>query len=107
MITLTEAAKNKIVGIVESEANPLLAVRVCVAGGGCSGFQYQFTLDEEQNEDDLVVDIGTHRLLVDSISLQYLTGAEIDYIESITSSQFVIKNPLASATCGCGSSFAI
>jgi len=96
MITLTEAAKNKIIGIVETEANPDLAVRVCVAGGGCSGFQYQFTLDEEQNEDDLVLAVGSHRLLVDSISMQYLTGAEIDYKESITSSQFVIKNPQAS-----------
>jgi iron-sulfur cluster insertion protein len=78
-----------------------------VAGGGCSGFSYAFSLDEEQNSDDFVIPADEYNVLVDAISMQYLTGAEIDYKESIQGSQFVIKNPNASATCGCGSSFAV
>ena len=107
MITITEAAKTKIQAIIDGESTPNIAVRVYVTGGGCSGFQYAFSLDEEQNADDFVITANEHRVLVDSVSMQYLTGAEIDYKESIQGSQFVIKNPQATATCGCGSSFAI
>lgn len=101
MITITESAHAKIADILAEENNPKLKVRAFVQGGGCSGFQYGFTLDEEQNEDDFDVD----GVLVDSMSMQYLTGAVIDFKDDIHGSQFVIENPNATTTCGCGSSF--
>lgn len=101
MITITESAHAKIADILAEENNPKLKVRAFVQGGGCSGFQYGFTLDEEQNDDDFDVD----GVLVDSMSMQYLTGAVIDFKDDIHGSQFVIENPNATTTCGCGSSF--
>jgi iron-sulfur cluster insertion protein len=107
MITLTESAKTKIKDIIYDEGNPNLALRTFVQGGGCSGFSYGFTLDEVQNEDDFAIPLDEFKILVDSISMQYLTGAEIDYKEDLHGSQFVIKNPNATTTCGCGSSFSM
>ena len=105
MITITDAAVAKIRDIVAEENNPKLKLRVFVQGGGCSGMQYGFTLDEEQNEDDWDLDISGVKILVDSMSGGYLQGAEVDYTESLQGSQFSIKNPQAQTTCGCGSSF--
>lgn len=102
MITLTESAKSKMADLLAEENNPKLKVRAFVQGGGCSGFQYGFTFDEEQNEDDFEID---SLVLVDVMSMQYLTGATIDYKDEIYGSQFVIQNPNATTTCGCGSSF--
>jgi iron-sulfur cluster insertion protein len=101
MITITESAQAKIADILAEENNPKLKVRAFVQGGGCSGFQYGFTLDEEHNEDDFEVS----GVLVDSMSMQYLAGAVIDYKDDINGSSFSISNPNAQTTCGCGSSF--
>ena len=103
MITITESAQSKITDILAEENNPNLKVRAFVQGGGCSGFSYGFTFDEEQNEDDFEF----NGVLIDSMSMQYLSGATIDYKESIHGSQFTIENPNATTTCGCGSSFAV
>jgi iron-sulfur cluster insertion protein len=107
MITITESAKAKIKDLLLEENNPKLALRTFVQGGGCSGFSYGFTFDEEINEDDFEIPVDTFKVLVDSMSMQYLTGADIDYKEDLTGSQFVIKNPNAQTTCGCGSSFGV
>lgn len=107
MVEITENAKTKIQSIIEEENNPNLKIRTFVQGGGCSGFQYGFTLDEDQNEDDWELEIGTHKMLIDSMSMQYLQGAVIDYKEDAMGSNFSIKNPNAQTTCGCGSSFSI
>ena len=104
-IIFTESAAAKVADLIAEEGNPDLKLRVFVQGGGCSGFQYGFTFDEIANEDDMVVEKGGVQLLIDSMSFQYLVGAEIDYKEDLTGSQFVIRNPGASSTCGCGSSF--
>jgi len=101
MITITESAKVKIADILAEENNPTLRVRAFVQGGGCSGMQYGFTLEEQQNEDDFEVD----GILVDSMSMQYMTGAKIDWREDAMGASFVIDNPQAQTTCGCGSSF--
>jgi iron-sulfur cluster insertion protein len=101
MITITETAQAKIADILAEENNAKLKVRAFVQGGGCSGFQYGFTLDEETNEDDFEVS----GVLVDSMSMQYLAGAVIDYKDDINGSSFSISNPNAQTTCGCGSSF--
>ncbi|MDD2685444.1 MAG: iron-sulfur cluster insertion protein ErpA [Gallionella sp.] len=104
-LIFTDNAVNKVKKLIEEEGNADLKLRVFVSGGGCSGFQYGFTFDEVSNEDDTVmVKDGVH-LLIDPMSFQYLVGAEIDYQESLEGSQFVIKNPNATTTCGCGSSF--
>ena len=103
MITLTESAKFKIADILAEENNPKLRVRAFIQGGGCSGFQYGFTLDEEINEDDFELE----GIVVDSMSMQYLQGATIDYKEELMSSSFTINNPNANHTCGCGSSFGV
>jgi iron-sulfur cluster insertion protein len=105
MITLTESARIRIKDLLYQEGNPNLALRTFVQGGGCSGFSYGFTFDEIANEDDFEVPLDEFRVLVDSISMQYLTGAEIDYKEDLMGASFVIKNPNATTTCGCGSSF--
>jgi len=107
MITLTENAVVKIKDILAEENNPDICLRVFVQGGGCSGFSYGFTLDEMQNEDDFVIEQSGLAVLVDAMSSQYLQGADVDYREDITGSQFVIKNPNAQSTCGCGSSFSV
>jgi iron-sulfur cluster insertion protein len=104
MITITESAQNKIQEILAEENNPALKVRAFVQGGGCSGFQYGFTLDESTDPDD---DFEINGILVDSMSMQYMTGAVIDYREDAMGSSFVIDNPQATTTCGCGSSFSV
>jgi iron-sulfur cluster insertion protein len=105
MITVTEQAVAKLQDILAEESNPALKLRVFVQGGGCSGMQYGFTLDETQNEDDWNLDISGVTVLVDSMSGGYLQGAEIDYKEDVYGATFSIKNPGAKTTCGCGSSF--
>ena len=107
MITITDAALTKIADILAEENNPNTKLRTFVQGGGCSGFSYGFTLDEEQNEDDFIIDKPGATILIDSMSMQYLQGASIDYKEEIMGSQFVIVNPNAQSTCGCGSSFSV
>ena len=102
----TDSAANKVKELIDEEGNPALKLRVFVTGGGCSGFQYGFTFDEETAEDDTTMQKNGVTLLVDPMSYQYLVGAEIDYTEGLEGSQFIIKNPNATSTCGCGSSFA-
>ena len=104
-LVFTESAARKVGSLIESEGNPNLKLRVFVQGGGCSGFQYGFTFDEETNEDDTVMQKNGVSLLIDAMSYQYLIGAEIDYKDGLEGAQFVIKNPNATSTCGCGSSF--
>lgn len=105
MIELNESAVIKLKQLFEEEGNPELKLRVFVQGGGCSGFQYGFTFDEEQNEDDFDISVDGVTLLVDSMSAQYLQGAKIKYTEDAMGSSFAIENPQAQTTCGCGSSF--
>jgi iron-sulfur cluster insertion protein len=105
MITVSQSAAAKIQDIIAEENNPNLKLRVFVQGGGCSGMQYGFTLDEAQAEDDWNLDISGVKILVDSMSSGYLQGAEIDYREDVYGASFTIKNPNAVTTCGCGSSF--
>jgi iron-sulfur cluster insertion protein len=107
VITITESAKTKIKDLLLEENNPNLALRTFVQGGGCSGFSYGFTFDDVMNEDDFEIPLDEYRVLVDSMSMQYLTGAEIDYKEDLMGSSFSIKNPNATTTCGCGSSFGV
>jgi iron-sulfur cluster insertion protein len=107
LLTLTDSAVNKVRGLVEDEDNNDLKLRVFVTGGGCSGFQYGFTFDELSAEDDTAVEKGGVTVLVDPLSYQYLIGAEVDYQEGLEGARFVVTNPNASATCGCGSSFSI
>ena len=104
-LVFTDSAATKVKQLIEEEGNPELKLRVFVTGGGCSGFQYGFTFDEATNEDDTTLQKAGVTLLIDPRSLQYLVGAEIDYQENLEGAQFVIKNPNASSTCGCGSSF--
>lgn len=105
MITITENASTKITDILAEENNPKARIRVFVQGGGCSGMQYGFAIEEEQNEDDFEIPAGSLSVLVDSISAQYLQNAQIDYVDDLSGSQFKISNPNAQTTCGCGSSF--
>jgi iron-sulfur cluster insertion protein len=107
MITITESAKEKIIDMLAEQDNPKTSLRTFVQGGGCSGFSYGFTFDEEQNEDDFEVGVGNFKVLVDAMSMQYLQGATVDYKEELMGSNFVIKNPNAQTTCGCGSSFSV
>lgn len=104
-LIFTDSAANKVKELILEEGNPELKLRVFVTGGGCSGFQYGFTFDEVTNEDDTIMEKNGVTLLIDPMSFQYLVGAEIDYSEGLQGSQFVIKNPNATSTCGCGSSF--
>jgi iron-sulfur cluster insertion protein len=104
-LMFTDSAATKVKELIAEEKNPALMLRVFVTGGGCSGFQYGFTFEENANEDDTRVEKNGVTLLIDPLSFQYLTGAEIDYQESLQGAQFVIKNPNAKTTCGCGSSF--
>jgi len=105
MLTITEAAQTKIVDILLEENNPALRLRMYVQGGGCSGMSYGFTLDEVMNEDDFEIPFKSTSVLVDAMSMQYVSGSEIDFKDDLSGSQFMIKNPSASSTCGCGSSF--
>jgi iron-sulfur cluster insertion protein len=108
MITISNSAKLKILDLLVEENNPNLSLRTFVQGGGCSGFSYGFTFDEEKNEDDFEIPLtGSFKVLIDAMSMQYLQGAEIDYKEELMGSQFSIKNPNATTTCGCGSSFGV
>ena len=104
-LVFTDNAVRKVKELIDEEGSPDLKLRVFVTGGGCSGFQYGFTFDEEVNDDDTIVEKGGVQLLIDSMSYQYLVGAEIDYKDDLEGAQFVIKNPNATTTCGCGSSF--
>jgi len=106
-LVFTDSAAAKVKDLVDEEGNPELKLRVFVQGGGCSGFQYGFTFDEVINEDDTQMTKNGVTLLIDAMSLQYLGGAEIDYKEDLQGAQFVIKNPNATTTCGCGSSFSV
>ena len=104
-LLFSDSAALKVKQLIDEEGNTGLKLRVFVSGGGCSGFQYGFTFDEEINEDDATMEKNGVTLLIDAMSYQYLVGAEIDYQEGMEGAQFVIKNPNASSTCGCGSSF--
>lgn len=104
-LEFTDSAAAKVKQLIEEESNPALKLRVFVQGGGCSGFQYGFTFDEDQQDDDTAIDKGGVTLLVDPMSFQYLMGAKIDYKEDLEGARFIINNPNATTTCGCGSSF--
>ena len=106
-LQFTPGAANKVKSLVEEEGNSRLKLRVFVTGGGCSGFQYGFTFDDELADDDTIVEREGVSLVVDPMSFQYLAGSEVDYQEGLEGSRFVIKNPNASSTCGCGQSFTI
>ena len=105
LLVFTDSAASKVSELIREEGNPNLKLRVFVSGGGCSGFQYGFTFDEVSNEDDTAMVKDGVTLLIDPMSYQYLVGAEIDFQEGLEGAQFVIKNPNAQSTCGCGSSF--
>src|SRR5919206_660989 len=104
-LVFSDSAAEKVRQLIDEEGNPDLKLRVFVTGGGCSGFQYGFTFDEAVSDDDTTMQKAGVTLLIDPMSLQYLAGAEIDYQENVEGAQFVIKNPNATSTCGCGSSF--
>ena len=106
-LIFTDSAASKVRELIEEENNENLKLRVYVAGGGCSGFQYGFTFDENIEDGDTSMEKGGVTLLVDPMSIQYLMGAEIDYVEGVEGAQFVIRNPNATTTCGCGSSFGV
>ncbi len=106
ILVFTNAAAAKVKSLIDEEANDALKLRVFITGGGCSGFQYGFTFEEAVNDGDTVIENGGVTLLVDPMSFQYLAGAEIDYSEGLEGAHFVIRNPNATTTCGCGSSFA-
>lgn len=106
-LNFTDAAAGKVGELIEQEGNPQLKLRVYIQGGGCSGFQYGFTFDEEVQDGDTSIENAGVTLLVDPLSVQYLMGAEIDYREDLSGAQFIIRNPNATTTCGCGSSFSV
>ena len=106
-LIFTDAAAIKVRELIDEEGDDSLMLRVFISGGGCSGFQYGFTFDQKETDGDTVVANGGVKLLVDPMSVQYLMGAEIDYTEGLEGSQFIIRNPNASTTCGCGSSFSV
>ncbi len=106
-LNFTDAAAAKVSKLIEQEGNAALKLRVYISGGGCSGFQYGFTFDEDVQDGDTAIENGGVTLLIDPMSVQYLTGAEIDYEENLSGAQFIIRNPNATTTCGCGSSFSV
>ncbi len=106
-LVFTDAAAAKVRQLIDEEGDPSLMLRVFIQGGGCSGFQYGFTFEQALGEGDTVVEKGGVKLLIDPMSYQYLAGAEIDYSEGLEGAQFVIRNPNAATTCGCGSSFSV
>lgn len=107
LLEFTESAARKVRELILADGNPELKLRVYITGGGCSGFQYGFTFDEKADEDDVRVERDGVELLVDPLSFQYLEGAEVDYSESLQGARFIIRNPNAATTCGCGSSFGV
>ena len=107
MVNFTDSAAHKVGSLIQEEGNPDLKLRVFIAGGGCSGFQYGFTFDEDVQDGDTEVENQGVKLLIDPMSIQYLLGAEIDYKDDIEGAQFIIRNPNAATTCGCGSSFSV
>ncbi len=107
VLDFSDSAASKVGLLIDEEGNPSLKLRVYIIGGGCSGFQYGFTFDELQQDDDTVLENQGVTLLIDSMSVQYLHGAKIDYLEDLQGARFVIENPNASTTCGCGSSFSV
>jgi len=106
-VTLSGRAADKVRELISEEANEALKLRVFITGGGCSGFQYGFSFDEDSAEDDTVIDIDGVTVLIDALSFPYLAGSEVDYSEGLEGSRFVVNNPNATTTCGCGASFAI
>ncbi len=106
-VGFTESAANKVNALVEEENNPNLKLRVSVDGGGCSGFQYGFAFDENVSDDDTVVEVNGATMVIDVSSMQYLNGSEVDYLEGLEGARFVVNNPNAKSTCGCGSSFSV
>lgn len=104
-VTLTTHATQKLHALLQDENNPNMKLRIFVSGGGCSGFQYGFTFDEQQDEKDIIIQSDGVQVLIDALSINYLKGSEVDYVEDLNGSQFVIKNPNAANTCGCGQSF--
>ena len=106
-IEFSDSAAQKVKTLIDEENNPALKLRVYVTGGGCSGFQYGFTFDEKVNEGDMTIEKESVTLVVDPMSLQYLVGGTVDYIEGLEGSRFLVNNPNATTTCGCGSSFSI
>lgn len=106
-INFTASAADKVASLIEEEGNPKLNLRVYITGGGCSGFQYGFTFDEKIQAGDTVVEQNSVKLLIDPMSFQYLSNVEIDYVKGIQGEQFVVRNPDAKTTCGCGSSFSV
>ncbi len=106
-VGFTDAAAIKVKALIEEEKNPNLKLRVSVDGGGCSGFQYGFAFDENVGDDDTVVEKHGATMLVDVTSMQYLNGSEVDYLEGLEGARFVVNNPNAKSTCGCGSSFSV
>nr|WP_196793382.1 MULTISPECIES: iron-sulfur cluster insertion protein ErpA [Pasteurellaceae] len=106
-LTFTDAAANKVKNLISEEENPELKLRVYITGGGCSGFQYGFTFDEKVNDGDLTIENAGVQLVIDPMSLQYLIGGTVDYTEGLEGSRFIVHNPNATTTCGCGSSFSI
>ncbi len=107
LLDFSDSAVNKLKALQDEEGNPNLMLRVSVYGGGCSGFQYTFSLDEEVNPTDKTVEKDNVTLLIDQMSYQYLTGSEVDFAEGLEGAMFVVNNPNATSTCGCGSSFSI
>jgi len=106
-VSISERAASRVADLIVQQGNPALKLRLTVSGGGCSGFQYGFDFDEEQKADDIVVERGGVTMLVDSMSLLYVMGAEVDYVEDLVGASFQVVNPNATASCGCGSSFSI
>lgn len=106
-VTVSASAARRVRTIVAQDGNPAMALRISVSGGGCSGFQYGFTLDDAETADDIVIERDGARVVIDTVSLEYLRGAEIDFVEDLTGAYFKIANPQASSSCGCGNSFAI
>lgn len=106
-LTFTDAAAQKVKLLIEEEKNPNLKLRLYISGGGCSGFQYGFSFDENLSEGDITVENGDVTLVIDPMSIQYLMGSEVDYVDNLEGSQFVVRNPNATTTCGCGSSFSV
>lgn len=106
-LTFTDNAASKVKALIKEEGNNSLKLRVYITGGGCAGFQYGFTFDENVNDGDTEIENSGVSLVVDPMSYQYLMGAEVDYVEGLQGAQFLIRNPNASTTCGCGSSFSV
>ena len=106
-VSLSATAAQRIAALIAAEGNPALMLRLAVSGGGCSGFQYGFSFDDAQNEDDVIFERDGVRLLVDQTSLDLLVGAEVDFVEDLVGSSFQVRNPNASSSCGCGSSFSV